>query len=92
MILHPMLPWAVHASSLSFHDQAIPSCIVDKQSFGGLINLQMFQLQWSSQKHVLGHASSSQPYEPIGQPSDGLSVAISNFVIVKEYKAYRSLF
>ena len=59
-----MLPWATHASSLSSHAQNI---ILDKQSFGGLINLQISQLQWSSQKHV------SMPANvPGGQPLSGI--------------------
>ena len=52
---------------------------------GGFLILHFFQLQWSSQKQVLGHITSPQPWVPTGQPSDGLSVAISNFIEMSEY-------
>ena len=62
-----LIPWATHSSTLSFHNQTAPPAILDKQSFGGLVNLQISQLQWSSQKHV------SMPLNvPDGQPLSGI--------------------
>ena len=66
-MLNSVLPWPTHASSLSSQDQNAPSLILDMQSIGGLINLQIAQLQWSSQKHV------SMPLNvPGGQPPSGI--------------------
>ena len=63
-----LVPWATHASASSFHDQTAPPAILNKQCFGGSVNLQICQLQWSSQKHV------SMPLNvPDGQPLSGIS-------------------
>lgn len=61
------LPWTTHASSLSSQTQPASPAILDKQFFGGSVNLQISQLQWSSQKHV------SMPLNvPYGQPLSGI--------------------
>ena len=65
------VPWnfATQTSLLDFLDHA--PLVLWKQSVGALTNEHFSQLQWSSQKQVLGHPGSSQPTVPSGHPSDG---------------------
>ena len=65
------IPWnfATQTSLLDFLDHA--PLVLWKQSLGGSTNEHFSQLQWSSQKQVLGHPGSSQPTVLSGHPSDG---------------------
>ena len=47
-----IIPWATQASLTAFQSQITSPSIPFKQLCGGLINLHVSQLQWSSQKHV----------------------------------------
>ena len=47
-----IIPWATQARLTSSQFQIASPSILDKHICGGLINLHVSQLQWSSQKHV----------------------------------------
>ena len=68
------LPWqfATHFPSLVslVHSLLVPS----KQFSGGSKRAHFSQLQWSSQKHVLGQPGLLQPRVPFGQPSSGREI------------------